>query len=372
MEPDRKGLFTPLPQDKYIPTNEHLWQSVLDLAQGKRKELRVGDKTYHAPNDGAGWRSWPSPNGVAWAVKQYNGLGGGWKLPKESSTIVLAGLGDTLDELMRNLLTDWDLAKAKTVGEWFQKNFRIQSPKTPRGMKDLKDQAERLRWWLVAGPSSYANKPEAVEQEVSRTWNEIRPRLGDLVRGFTDEGGVVVPEEVTVGGNTYLNEVGVKESVLKKFISRLEPIFKDLKGWHRKALTGGLTVVLASPREFRGTAAGVYKRSQGGKLFVRATPNILKRSGGTYGSFEYILVHELGHRFEDKNRIPEDFDKSHWWTTKYSRKEGESFAELFALSHFGLRGPWDQDRVERFQALMSGQGDISKPELPEHLRQYAR
>lgn len=362
-------MFIPLPQDNHEPTNKWLWEQVLDLARGERRVLRYMDKEINAPNNGRGWKHWPAPKGIAWAVKQYNNLGGGWKNKKEGSTIILAGLGDTFEHVMLGLLSSWDTVNAKKVGEWLEQNFRIKSPKTPRGMKDLKDKAESLRWWLTAGPSSYANQPETVEREVRRLWSEIRPRLEDLVAGFTDEGGVVVPKELKVGANTYLNEIGVNEATFQKYTARLEAILKDLQGWHKKALVGGVVVSLMSPRNFHGTVGGKYK-TQGDVLWVRATPTILKRSGG-YASFEYILTHELGHRYERKNTMPPmDFDKPEWWTTKYSRQEGESFAELFALSHFKFHGSWDSSKVERFQALMSGQGDTAKPELPEHLRRF--
>lgn len=350
-------MFIPLPQDNHLPANEWLWEQCLDLARGKRRVLRYQDKEIHAPHNGRGWRHWPAPRGTAWAVKQYNNLGGRWKKKdeKKASTIVIAGLGDTLEHAMTELLSNFSLEKTEKVGKWFQDNFRIQTPKTPRGMKDLKDKADKLRWWMVAGPSSYASNPAAVETSVRDTWNEIRPHIEELVTGFTDEGTVVVPKELRFGGTTYLNEVGLSEPQLKKYIARLETIFSSLKDWHRKALVGGVEVVLASPRNFHGTSGGKYKSGED-RLLVRTTPTILKRGGG-YASFEYIIAHELGHRYEYKQRLSEDFDKPKWWTTNYSKNENESFAELFALSHFNLHGTWDQDVVDRFQNFMSGQGD---------------
>jgi hypothetical protein len=86
---------------------------------------------------------------------------------------------------------------------------------------------------------------------------------------------------------------------------------------------------------------------------------VLKRGAG-YASFEYICVHELAHRYEKYNRLPEDFDKPQWWTTRYSRTEGlggsEGFAELFALGHFHLTGNWAPDILDRFEAVMTGGG----------------
>jgi len=363
-------MFIPLPQDKYLPSNEWLWEACLDLARGKRRYLRYQDKEIHAPHNGRGWKHWPAPKGVAWAVKQYKNLGGRWKPKdeKKSGTIKLGALGDTLEHLMTGLLSDFSPEKSQNIGKWFGENFRVQSPKTPRGMKDLKDKAEALRWFLTHGPSSTTDQ-EKLRETIQHWWDQIRPRIDDLVNGFSDEGTVVVPKELTLGNVTYLNEAGVNEASLKRYATRLQSIIDSLTGWHKKALAGGVTVVLASPKSFSGTAGGKYKSSED-RLLVRTTPNVLKRGAG-YGSFEYIIVHELGHRYERKNRVPEDFDKPPWWTTKYSRNEGESFAELFALSHFNLHGPWDQATVERFQALMSGHKDDSvRPPLPEHLRGF--
>jgi len=47
-----------------------------------------------------------------------------------------------------------------------------------------------------------------------------------------------------------------------------------------------------------------------------------------------------------------------WWTTRYSRAEGESFAELFALSSFKLTGSWDQELIRRFDRIMAGKEKV--------------
>ena len=62
---------------------------VLDVAEGSRLELRQGDRTIHAPNEGQGYRNMPAnPKGIAWAIKQYNGFGGNWR-PKSASHSIL-------------------------------------------------------------------------------------------------------------------------------------------------------------------------------------------------------------------------------------------------------------------------------------------
>lgn len=79
----------PYMTDEYGPTNINLWERVLEVARGDRRELTLSDRTIHAPNNGQGFKHWPNPKGVAWAVKQYKGFNGGWKR-KEAGLQLLA------------------------------------------------------------------------------------------------------------------------------------------------------------------------------------------------------------------------------------------------------------------------------------------
>jgi hypothetical protein len=392
--------------DEYSPTDAVLWEKVLEVARGDRREFTRNERVIHSPNHGRGFRHWPNPKGVAWAVKQYNGFNGGWKRTKprearlllqaglsgilatttqedhagavalqtdgllqfdheqgpwrywtttfKGARVLRAGLGDDLRRKMDDLLSSFDADKAKNLGEWIDENFRINSPKTPKGGKELKDRAQRLVWVLKhrVGQSAEEDALLQAKAEVESDWKAIRPSLSQFVSGFTDEGGKIVPKEITINGVVFVNEVGADEDTVEKYAKRLTTIFSTLGGWRTKAMKGGLRVVLASPRNFRGTSSGKYRTTEDA-LYVRTTPTILKRDSG-YASFEYVIAHELGHRFERFQRVPVDFDKSEWWTTTYSRTEGESFAELFALSHFKYTGTWDPAVVERFEDVMKG------------------
>jgi len=315
--------------------------------------------------------------------KQGNALllsvSGSQRLWNPGRRIVQAGLADDLQRKMRGLLSGpYDYQEARKVGEWFDDKFRVDSPKTPRGGKKLKELARGLSWVLKhrvitgnpmnmtveeARLESFGGDPvkqqEALDKaqaEVRTRWAEIEPQVDFLAAKFTDEGGTVVPKEMKLGTTTFINKAGLPEPQLKKYAKRLTTLFKSLSGWRSKALKGGLTVVLASPKEFHGTAGGKYKRDEDA-LYIRTTPAVLKRAAG-YGSFDYIIVHELGHRYERYNYPSIDFDRPEWWTTRYSRTDGmggsESFAELFALGHFRLTGSWDQSKVDRFEKVMSG------------------
>lgn len=398
--------------DEYRPTNEHLWKSVLEVAKGERRDFSLGDRTINAPNEGRGFYPWPHPNGIAWAVKQYNGFNGGWSRKeagiaarmREGATIATevgsfehtavellktdglvrlastsgpwhyweptyrgwrhfrASLGDDLRRKMDDLLRDFSAEKAHEVGLWFEANFRVNSPKSPKGGKALKDEATSFLWILKHRLSYPHLKPEEylpgafekAKEEIAARWKaDIEPNLSQLVGMFTDEGGKVIPKELVLGPATYENEIGVDGPTLEKYAKRLDTIFRSITGWRAAALKNGLKVVLASPRNFTGTVSGKYKRDRDA-LLIRTTPNSLKRDSAGYGSFEYILVHEMGHRFEKYNPPKIDFDRREWLTTRYSSREGEAFAELFAIGHFNLTGTWDKGIVERFEKVMAG------------------
>lgn len=408
----------PYMTDEWKPSDERLWLKVLMVAKGRKREMtRVGPdgpRTIHAPNHGRGFRHWPNPKAVAWAVKQYNGYGGRWKGKDEDgqevttkaaghqmvleqmrlgavmTTVeatplhramldlerrdlvqlveasdarreyywdityqgmrhVTASLGAEVTRRMENLLQgDYDVEEAKKTAAWLEQNFRFKSPKTPRGQKQLKELMDKLWWSLAHGGLVHRSS-------VQFTWEEIKPKVQDLVQYFSNEGTSVVLDQIELGGNTYLNRAGLNTATLEKYARRLEALFSTVKGWRAKAFVGGLKVAFASPKDFRGTASGKYRREED-TLYVRTTPAVLKRGEG-YGGFDYILVHELGHRYEAKNHPAIDFDRPEWWTSKYSRTESlagsESFAELFAIGHFSLRGSWDPDILERFEKVMS-------------------
>lgn len=270
-------------------------------------------------------------------------------------------------EFMSQPLT---VAGGKQIAAWLEDHFFFQGAKTPRGQKDLKEAVTKLYWWLKNGLAQQAD-PERIRSTIEASWEDVRRRLADLVKYFSSEGGRDVPKELKIGGNTYVNVSGFDASTLEKYAKRLESVFDTLKGWRKKALKvrGGVRVALAGPGDFRGTSKGKYKTDQD-TLYVRATPEVLKRSGATYGSFEYIITHELGHRYQHKYRMSVDFDKPDWWTSKYSHNEGESFAELFALSNFDIKGYGSDEVLTRFENLMQGQDAPETPALPDHLKKY--
>jgi len=279
-----------------------------------------------------------------------------------------ASLADQLETRINQLLADLDPGRGRELGQWLEDNFFFLGAKTPKGQKALKENVRKLHWFVKHGLAQ-SQTPERLRDTIEGVWGEIKPHLADLTRYFSTEGGKNVPKEITLGGNTYVNVSGFDEELLGKYAKRIETVFDSLKGWRRKALAGGVRVALAGPRDFRGTSKGTYRSSED-TLYVRATPEVLKRSGDSYASVEYIIVHELGHRYERKRSVGIDFDKPEWWSSQYSRKEGEAFAELFALTNFDITGYGSEAVLKRFESVMAGREDPIRPGLPEHLKRY--
>lgn len=265
----------------------------------------------------------------------------------------VAGLADQLQDKMKDLLNESPLNadQGKAVASWMETHFSFQGAKTPKGGKALKEATSKLHWFLKFGLGQQQD-PEVLRPTIEHAWSDVEKGIADLVKLFSEEGGKIVPKEVKVGANTYRNISGFSEAQLKGYVTSLEQVFAELKGWRKKALAGGVTVALAGPSDFRGTSGGKYKSSED-TLYVRATPAVLKRTRGTYAAFDYIIVHELGHRYEYKRRPGIDFDRPEWWTSRYSSNEGESFAELFALTNFGITGQGSQETLDRFEDYMT-------------------
>jgi hypothetical protein len=274
-----------------------------------------------------------------------------------------AGLAGELTRRFDSLFAkSFDSDAALEEAKWMKDTFHFDIPKTPKGGKELKTLLQNFRWFLdqAAGPLLMGKRfpgDEGGWKESSRIWKqELRQHADAVVQLFSAEGGTVVPKELKLGQRVYLNLVGLNEKALQTYAKALEQVFSELKGWRRKALDGTLQVALAGPEHFRGKTGGKYK-SDKDTLMVRATPKVLKRTKGTYGAFDYIIVHELGHRYERKHPIGINFDSGEWHSSRYSQNDGEAFAELFALSNFGMTKDastsWDASLLEKFDKVMA-------------------
>lgn len=244
---DKEGAASrpsvPYMTDEYEPTNPSLWEKVLQVARGELRELTMGTRTIHAPNGGQGFHPWPNPNGSAWAVKQFNGFGGNWKLRKkkaagwtftplqeralqvlaaggvfltpnrgdsfnelfdleraclvrvagslrdergweitpEGSKVVASRLPEEFDRRMTSLLHSTEFpVEGRKLASWVKSNFRFGSGEgLVHRRKTLREATIALCEGLERGNVSH--------KDVTAAWAKIQPQLRFLVRYFVEE-----------------------------------------------------------------------------------------------------------------------------------------------------------------------------------------
>ncbi len=236
--------------------------------------------------------------------------------------------------------------------KWIAANFKLTG-RVPAEAKRAREDLERF-WRYLETAESHGFMPGVFPTSFGESWHHLRTELPTIVQFLSAEGTGKAPVfEKKVGGNTYVNMVGAAEPRFDAMIGAIEGVFSGLSGWRRKALDGGLHVVFAGPKDFHGTASGKY-RSEQDQLWIRATTGgKIEQRGAGYGGLAYVITHELGHRYERKHHVLFDFDRPEWLTTSYSHKDGESFAELFALSNFGITNQGGGEILPRFEHLMA-------------------
>lgn len=145
---------------------------------------------------------------------------------------------------------------------------------------------------------------------------------------------------------TFSNKSILSFKSFKQKANLINKFLKKLKGFHKKAL-GNLHIWFVKKELSKTTAK--YK-SDKDIIFVR--PDRIKIGEG-YASPLYVVLHELGHRYERQFPQRTDFDKLVWHTTRYSKTDSlagsESFAELFALSYWEEDYPEYRDIIAKFK-----------------------
>lgn len=78
----QKALITALHEavgGESTPSNPSLWEKILKLTRGDTAYMTHGGERIDGPNDGKGFKIYPSAYANAWAAKLYKKLGGKWK-----------------------------------------------------------------------------------------------------------------------------------------------------------------------------------------------------------------------------------------------------------------------------------------------------
>lgn len=155
-------------------------------------------------------------------------------------------------------------------------------------------------------------------------------------------------EEIKIGNITYLNTSPLAEKSFEQKAKAIDKLLKSLKGFHKKAIFKSFKIIFKSSTQMKPRAK--YK-SQLDEIWVRHNAKV---DNELYGHLLYIIVHELGHRYEKFHGLPSGWRDT--YTTDYSRKIGfaasEAFAELFALSHWPKQYKEYERQIDWFKGIM--------------------
>ncbi len=136
---------------------------------------------------------------------------------------------------------------------------------------------------------------------------------------------------------------------LDNFMDRFSGRYKEVLSFKNKWVKDDVNKLhIYFVTQEKSKARATYKTAQD-IIYIRSRD--IDTETELYGHLKYVLVHELGHRYEYHKNLEsvfgDRFDSAAWWTTDYSKRndEAEIFAELFALNF------WYEDYVKQYPVL---------------------
>lgn len=187
----RKPSFPNL-VDEYEPTDPALWERVLEVASGDRRDYTQGDRTINSPNDGRGYRGMPSnPKGIAWAVKQYKGFDGNFR---KQADAIPGGLADKgapkgLDkkELAMGIEVEMEHTNDKAIAKEIALDHLTEDPKYYTKLKKVEKHAswEARLARMEAGGIEVTHGPDPEAKKLASE-GKIRLAGSDGLRWYWD------------------------------------------------------------------------------------------------------------------------------------------------------------------------------------------
>ena len=175
---------------------------------------------------------------------------------------------------------------------------------------------------------------------------QLRMTRDEIIDAYSNDKQTTIKKSV----GTYIKFDSLSYDKFLYNIDVVENVLESLKGYH-KDVAQGVKVKFVGSGDIKSKA--LYKTSQD-TLFINSSK--VKPSGNEYAGLEYVIVHELGHRYLKMHPQHWDYDSQEWATTKYSMVDSmtgeEKFAELFALSNWTSKYPQYVDKIKKFEEFL--------------------
>ncbi len=257
-------------------------------------------------------------------------------------------------------ITPLNNAELKTLGETFIdfKDNQIKdlatwishfpdSGRCPKGQKDNFSKIKQLKKCIdVYNEFGIVGQPVAA---IFTYWD--KESIHNLVDTFLSPTKRKTISAVTHNQFSFLNKSAISQKAFLQKVKDIIPILDNLSGFHAKAVEKPLEIHFKKPADIGSKAKYISADDQ---VWVNSQS---KSDNDLYGHLKYILVHEIGHRFENLHGLPDGWNDARFYTTKYSHHESfsssEAFAEVFAVSNWPDKYEQYTDQIMRFNRLMT-------------------
>jgi len=222
-------------------------------------------------------------------------------------------------------------------------SLRLSYGKAPKGLKEVfKDLQFLQRQFDVAKDFNIQVNTGNIKAVLSR-WT--KDTIDKIQNSLSDKEQI----DLNLKNAIYINNSLLNATKFKELAQQLDTFLNTLKGFHKKALKKPLKIRFVKKATLKSKAQ--YKSNKD-EIYIR--PDYIKFNDN-YGSFSYILVHELGHRYLKlfgKGLKNINFNYPKWFTTRYSEtqtmSDEEPFAELFALSNWSSKYKEYKEKIDKF------------------------
>ena len=244
-----------------------------------------------------------------------------------------------------------DMKFYNEIDMFFRQNF-ILNGKAPRGMKK---QWGGIQYTLnqLDILKQFSTDKDFLKSTVINIKNTLGYITEDDWAKLTAKTGAKVKKDIVINKVTYVNESPMGVKAFAEMAETLSILLNRLTGSRKKVL--GKKLIIKVVKGIKSKAS--YSLSDD-VIQIKYSPKVTSLlNSDLYGWLNYIIIHELGHRYEVKFGRPDWYVSSQFLTTKYSKVEsfslGEDWAECFALGFFGAsckEPKWDtyKHKIELF------------------------